>query len=292
MMDELWVRARRHIDKVLFVAAVVVGVLAIGAVDAADASKWIAVAVCVVVMLAYLAATVLLAGLRLRADQTADNLYYLGLLYTLASLGVALIQFANSEQATTSILRNFGIAIFTTIVGVGLRVLVGQFREDPEELEFEAREALAQSVHRMRTELDLSVAELRGFADGMRQVVAEFTDKTARATGEALEGAVTRFGSAADAMGARFTGAAETFVGRVEAFDTSLERVVGALEILMERLGAVRADADMVERGMRPALDALEAAATRFAAAIDREQAAFDQGGKALEDFASSAATC
>lgn len=289
-MDQFWARAREHIDKILFAAAVVVGVIVIAVVDAADASKWIAVGVCVALMLAYLAATVLPAGLKLRADQTADNLYYLGLLYTLASLGVALIQFANSEQATTSILRNFGIAIFTTIVGVGLRVFVGQFREDPEDLEYEARASLAQSVHHMRTELDLSVAELRGFADGMKQVVAEFTDTTTRSTAEALDGAVARFGAAADTMGQRFVGTADSFAARVESFDTSLERVVGVLEDLMRRLGAVRADADMVEQGMRPALDALEAAAKRFAAAIDREQGAFDQGAKAMDDFAQSAA--
>jgi len=289
-IEEIRGRAGKHIDKVLFAGAVILGVATITAVDAADASKWIAVVICVALMVAYMLAALLLAGLRLRADQTADNLYYLGLLYTLASLGVALIRFANSEQATTSILRNFGIAIFTTIVGVGLRVFVGQFREDPEDLEYEAKAALSESVHHMRTQLDLSVAELRGFADGMKQVVSDFTDKTTSATAEALDTAVGRFGAAADAMGQRFQTTAETFERRVEAFDASLERVVTALEGLMDRLGAVRADADMVEQGMRPALDALEVAAKRFAAAIDSERATFDEGATAVGQFAQTSA--
>ncbi|MGI8839552.1 MAG: hypothetical protein ACR2F8_02005 [Caulobacteraceae bacterium] len=284
-LEEIRGRAGKHIDKIAFAGAVVAGVATIAAVDAADASKWIAVAICVALMVAYMLAALLLAGLRLRADQTADNLYYLGLLYTLASLGVALIRFASSEQATTSILRNFGIAIFTTIVGVGLRVFVGQFREDPEDIEYEAKAALSDSVRHMRAELDLSVAQLRGFADGMKQVVADFTDKATQSTAQALDGAVARFGSAADAMGQRFGETADTFARRVEAFDASLERVVVALEGLMERLAAVRVDADMVEQGLRPALSALEAAARGFAGAIDSERATFDAGAKAVAAF-------
>jgi hypothetical protein len=284
-IEEIRTRAGKHVDKILFAAAVILGVVTITAVDAANASKWIAVVICVTLMVGYMLAALLLAGLRLRADQTADNLYYLGLLYTLASLGVALIRFANSEQATTSILRNFGIAIFTTIVGVGLRVFVSQFREDPEDLEYEAKAALSESVHHMRTQLDLSVAELRGFADGMKQVVSDFTDKTTQSTAEALDTAVGRFGAAADAMGQRFQKTADTFEARVEAFDGSLEKVVTALEGLMERLGAVRADADMVERSMRPALEALEVAAKSFAAAIDSERATFDKAAAAVGEF-------
>ncbi len=283
--EEIRGQVGRHIDKIAFAAAVFLGIATIAAVDAADASKWIAVSICVALMIAYMLAALLLAGLRLRADQTADNLYYLGLLYTLASLGVALIRFASSEQATTSILRNFGIAIFTTIVGVGLRVFVGQFREDPEDIEYEAKAALSDSVRHMRAQLDLSVAELRGFADGMKQVVADFTDKTTQSTAQALDGAVARFGSAADAMGQRFGETADTFQRRVETFDASLERAVTALEHLMERLGAVRVDADMVEQGLRPALGALEFAARGFAAAIDSERATFDAGAKAVGQF-------
>jgi hypothetical protein len=289
-IEEIRARAGKHIDKILFAGAVVLGVATITLVDAADASKWIAVTICVALMVAYMLAALLLAGLRLRADQTADNLYYLGLLFTLASLGVALIRFASSEQATTSILRNFGIAIFTTIVGVGLRVFVGQFREDPEDLEYEAKVALSESVHHMRTQLDLSVAELRGFADGMKQVVSDFTEKTTQSTADALDTAVTSFGASADAMGQRFQKTAESFETRVEAFDGALEKVVTALEGLMERLGAVRADADMVEQSMRPALAALEVAAKSFAAAIDSERATFDAGAKAVGEFVETSA--
>lgn len=278
-------RASGHFDKIFFGLCAVAGGVSIAVVDAFDGSKWIAVSICVGLMVFYAVASFRVPGLKLRPDQAADNLYYLGLLFTLTSLGIALIRFTNSEQATDAILRNFGIAIFTTIVGLGLRVFVGQFREDPEDLEYEAKAALSESVHRMRRELDLSVAELRSFADGMRQVVGEFTARANKSTVEALEQAVGQFESAAASMGKRFETSAETFSERVQSFDASLERVVSAVEGLMDRIGAVRADADVLERGLAPALQAVEQAVAAFAQSVVQEQAKFEAGTAAVGRF-------
>lgn len=278
-------RSRRnvqHLDKAFFAGCAIAGGMAIAFVDVAEGSKWTAVGICVALMLAYAGAAFWVPGLKLRPDQAADNLYYLGLLYTLTSLGVALIRFTSSEQATDAILRNFGIAIFTTIVGLGLRVFVAQFREDPEDVEQEARVALSETVRRMRQELDLSVAELRSFADGMRQVVGEFTERANTSTVEALEGAVAQFERSASAMGERFATSSDQFGARISAFDGSLERVVSSLEGLMDRIGAVRADADVLERGLRPALDAVERAVGGFAESVSREQSKFEAGAEGL----------
>lgn len=284
-VETAWSRAGKHLDKIFFAVAALAGALSIILVDLAEGSKWVAVGICVTVMLGYLVAAVALPGLKLRPDQAADNLYYLGLLFTLTSLGVALIRFASSELATAAILRNFGIAIFTTIVGLALRVFVGQFREDPEDLEYEARAALSESVHRMRAELDTSVVELRGFADGMRQVVGEFMDGANKTTTQALERSVGQFERSAVSIGDRFDESARIFADRVQSFDATLEKVVVALEALMVRIGAVRADADFLERGMRPALDLLERSVGAFTQAIGREQENFEAGAQALETF-------
>jgi hypothetical protein len=64
----------------------------------------------------------------------AINLYYIGFLYTLTSLGVSLWQFSSTEGAET-IVTNFGVAIASTIFGVALRVLFNQMRQDPVEVE-------------------------------------------------------------------------------------------------------------------------------------------------------------
>src|ERR1700674_4078729 len=85
----------------------------------------------VATMLAYALLLYLARGLRLRDDQTGDNLYYMGFLFTLTSLGVSLYQFT-ATRAAEEIVQNFGVAISSTIAGIGLRVIFHQMRRDPE----------------------------------------------------------------------------------------------------------------------------------------------------------------
>ena len=53
-------------------------------------------------MIAYALLITLSRGLRLRDDQSGDNLYYMGFLFTLTSLGVSLYQFSASHAAGSS----------------------------------------------------------------------------------------------------------------------------------------------------------------------------------------------
>src|SRR5262245_652027 len=84
----------------------------------------------VAIMLTYALVIYLARNLRLRDDQSGDNLYYMGFLFTLTSLGVSLYQFS-VERAAEEIVQNFGIAIASTITGIALRVVFNQMRRDP-----------------------------------------------------------------------------------------------------------------------------------------------------------------
>src|SRR6202142_1746503 len=120
-----------------------------------------ATAVPVLIMIGY--AVLLGARLfRLRDDQSGDNLYYMGFLFTLTSLGVSLYQFS-ATRAAEEIVQNFGIAIGSTIPGIGLRVTSTQSRRDPIEVERMMRLELAEAARRVRRELDASVVELGSF---------------------------------------------------------------------------------------------------------------------------------
>jgi hypothetical protein len=93
-------------------------------------------------MAAYAATLLLARSAALRDDQAGDNIYYMGFLYTLTSLGVSLYQFGDADSGT-AIVRNFGIAVASTIAGVAGRVLFSQMRRDPVEVERSARLELA-----------------------------------------------------------------------------------------------------------------------------------------------------
>src|ERR1700719_1411841 len=79
------------------------------------------------IMVAYALLISLARGLRLRDDQSGDNLYYMGFLFTLTSLGVSLYQFS-ATRAAEEIVQNFGIAIGSTLAGIGVRGILNQTR--------------------------------------------------------------------------------------------------------------------------------------------------------------------
>ncbi|WP_332660850.1 hypothetical protein [Brevundimonas sp.] len=283
MSTERFIAAvQRHADKWLFFAIFVVGSALIILFDATQISKILAVVICTLLLLVYALSTSLVPAVRLRPDQAADNSYYLGLLYTLTSLGVALFRFSTAENAADAILRNFGIAIATTIVGLGLRVFLSQFREDPDDLEYEAKTALAESVRGLRGELDRSLAEMQSFAVGAKQALQEVSEATNKSTLDTLALTVTRFESAADDMARKFEATGVAFEGRASAFDTSLERVATVVEALSERIGSVRADGDTFQRGLQPAFDALNASAVKFTDTFAEQQEKLASGLGAL----------
>lgn len=126
----------------------------------------------VLLMLAYAAMIVFVRGLRLRNDQTGDNFYYMGFIFTLVSLGVSLYQYS-SGAGVDEIIRNFGIAIASTITGIVLRIMFNQLRRDPVEIEAVSRLELAEAARRVRRELDGVLNEISHFRRTNQQMIEE-----------------------------------------------------------------------------------------------------------------------
>jgi hypothetical protein len=157
----------------------------------------------VAVIALYAATALFAAGGRLRDAQTGDNVYYMGFLFTLASLGTALYQFSASGGAE-AVVRNFGIALSSTIAGVAGRVVISQLRHEPAEVERTARLELADAARRFRRELDAALVET--------QVHRRAADQAQR---DAFEEA-----------GALVSAAAKAMVARLEAAGAEAERAV------------------------------------------------------------------
>jgi hypothetical protein len=126
----------------------------------------------VLLMLGYAAMILLARPLRLRDDQTGDNFYYMGFIFTLTSLGVSLYQFTG-DASVAEIVRNFGIAVASTITGIALRIFFTQLRRDPVEVEAVARYELADASRRVRRELDGMLMEMAHFRRTNQQMLEE-----------------------------------------------------------------------------------------------------------------------
>jgi hypothetical protein len=244
------------------------------------------------IMIAYALLISLARGLRLRDDQTGDNLYYMGFLFTLTSLGVSLYQFS-ATHAAEEIVQNFGIAIGSTIAGIGLRVIFNQMRRDPVEVEQRMRLELAEAARRVRRELDSCVVEFGYFrrnaqqsaADSFNLMTERFDDIVAKllasleevtaklsvpvaAAARQLEDAT---GEATRSMGASLTANVGRLSAETETLSSRVVAISGALEEVAGKLNAMQTPDRVFELRLEPAMQALALAADRIAAHSDAQ---------------------
>jgi hypothetical protein len=224
-------------------------------------------------------------SLRLRDDQAGDNLYYMGFLFTLTSLGVSLYQF-NAARAAEDIVQNFGIAIGSTISGIALRVIFNQMRQDPVEVERHMRLELAEAARRVRREMDSTVVEF-GYArrsahqaaeDSFRLVAEKFdeiaakllasTADVARKSAQPLEAASRRSADMVErltsSMAAAVSESTRRLAAEIERLSTSAGGISVALDEVTTKLGAMRTPNEVVEMRLEPVISSLTAVIDRF----------------------------
>jgi hypothetical protein len=243
-------------------------------------------------MIAYALLISLARGLRLRDDQSGDNLYYMGFLFTLTSLGVSLYQFS-ATRAAEEIVQNFGIAIGSTIAGIGLRVIFNQMRRDPVEVEQRMRLELAEAARRVRRELDSSVVEFGYFrrtaqqsaADSFDHMTERFDDVVAKLLASLeevtaklsvpVEAAARLLGDATGevsrSMGATLAANAVQLSAESERLSSRVGAISGALDDVVTKLQSIQTPDRVYAGQLEPLMQALARAADRIAAHSDAQ---------------------
>jgi hypothetical protein len=241
------------------------------------------VPVCIMVLYA------LLLGLtrlfRLRDDQSGDNLYYMGFLFTLTSLAVSLYQFSVTNSVE-QIVRNFGIAIASTIAGIALRIFFNQMRRDPIEVEHTARLELAEASRKVKRELEGTVLEFSYFRRATQQSLADALDEVieslrsgreklvaqleefAQTFSRPLEHASNRSTETIDQFSVRFSQSLETISrqlseGTIQLSNasTTMIRSVGAVA---SKLEAMQTPDHVIEIKLNPLIQGLSRAVNTF----------------------------
>lgn len=183
---------RQHGPMVAFGLLTFLGVAFIWTAKLWELSTALVTAVPIGIMFFYLAISLIAGSLRVHNEQAGDNLYYMGFLFTLSSLGVSLYRFVG-DVSIDEIVRNFGIAVTSTICGIALRIVFNQMRRDPVEIERSVRHELAEMTRRVRTELDSSAREFSSYRRTSSQMLLEGFEEIAtqaEKTGEAVQKAI------------------------------------------------------------------------------------------------------
>jgi hypothetical protein len=252
----------------------------------------------VVIMVSYALLIWLARGLRLRDDQAGDNLYYMGFLFTLTSLGVSLYQF-NAARAAEEIVQNFGIAIGSTITGIALRVIFNQMRQDPVEIERMMRLELAEAARRVRRELDSTVLEFgyvrrtahQSAADSFKLVAEKFDEIAARLianladvtakSAQPLEAASRRSAEMVEQLTRTMV---ESLVANTHHLGAETEKlskgageISAALDVITKKLGSMRTPDGVLEIRLEPVVLSLTQAIDRFAAQAEGQGALLEE---------------
>ena len=222
-----------------------------------------------------------LTKLRLRDDHVGDNAYYLGFIYTLASLSWALTKFTSG--GVDLIVESFGIAIFSTVVGIVARVGVNQMRRDPVEIEQEARMELSDAVVRLRTQIDDAVLALSSFARHAQQAAAESIELTHKQATSTMESVVIRVSEASTRTVTHVGETSEKAIARIDeamlefsTHSTELNKlsrdVVKTLKSLMTRIEKAEVPTEVILERMKPAMAAAEASAIALRQRLEDER--------------------
>ncbi len=183
---------RNHGPMVFFGVLTLAGIVFIWTAKIWELNIAVVTGVPIVTMVTYLTISLIANGMRLHNEQAGDNLYYMGFLFTLSSLGVSLYRFVG-DASIDEIVRNFGIAVTSTICGIAFRIMFNQMRRDPVDIERSVRHELAEMTRRVRSELDSSAREFSSYRRSSSQMLLEGFEEIARQaeqTGAAVQKAI------------------------------------------------------------------------------------------------------
>jgi len=179
-MAEWRTKWRERLPLGLYGTLTIGGMIFIMTAKTLEWNSWIVTLVPIILMATYFVACVgILKGLRLHNEQAGDNLYYMGFLFTLTSLGASLFRFS-AGASVDDIVQNFGVAVSSTIVGVTLRIFFNQMRRDPLDVDRTVRHELTEMTRRVKSELNSSAREFSSYRRISNQMLSEGFEEIAR----------------------------------------------------------------------------------------------------------------
>ncbi|MCP1830704.1 ElaB/YqjD/DUF883 family membrane-anchored ribosome-binding protein [Bradyrhizobium sp. USDA 4532] len=266
-------------------------------------------AVPVLIMIGYALILGMARLFRLRDDQSGDNLYYMGFLFTLTSLAVSLYQFS-SDGAAEQIVKNFGIAIASTIAGIALRIFFNQMRRDPVEVEATARMELAQASRNVKRELESTVLEFGYFRRMAQQSISDALDEVKEALGETrkgltsemegfavvarqpLEDASKRSAEALNMMNNHVVRTLEAVSKQLTEQGDRLTRSTGgmvkAIDAVVGKLASLQTPEQVIEIKLAPMIQGLTRAVNSFSKSSETQAKAIDENLRQTQALATA----
>lgn len=173
-----------------------------------------------------------------------ENLYYMGLLFTLVSLMYSLIVLfifdigegdeGDVGKRVYNLVGSFGIALVSTFTGIFLRIVLLQktLTQDDREIEGQARRDLAETARKLRRELTQTVTAMGGFRRDIVQATANAVRELEQKRSEMVR-QVKKVGDEQDDMFGKMT---EKIGGKLAKAGDDAAAVAGNVKKLLDDL--------------------------------------------------------
>ena len=269
-------------DKGLFGVVAVCGFAFIIALKLYGFDSDIVAGLAVALMVGYGIVAYRIPAVHIRLDRLGDNFYYLGFIFTLASMSAALIQL-RANPNIDAILGSFGIALFTTIVGVAGRVLFTQMRSEMDEVEATIRRDVLAASNDLKAQLTLSLREFETFHKRVQQVAKESLDQSEGI----IDKQVWQVGNAARVAAEQITEAFGAHKAYAKSLMDAISEIAEAVDKLTKRLAAVELPTKEIEKQFASFATQLEGLVKRISASLEevtRQLNAVSVPAKRIED--------
>jgi len=213
-----------------------------------------------------------------REDQIGDNAYYLGFLFTLSSLAYALWKFSADGVGSdpADIIVSFGVALWSTIVGIGLRVFFSQMRQDPQEIEKEARVRIAETASLLSGELYQASLTFNTYTRSLQQSMEEAFLQARETATTGLNSSIETFTTTTTSMVTKIDEAFTEFSDQAKKLNTASSKTITALELLNERIEKVEAPDILINKKVDQIFTSLESSTNKLDSLSQRQTGAVE----------------
>lgn len=234
-------RDREALDRAALLAAFLLGAGGSVALKLAGVPPLWAALWPIAVLAAYVLASLGTRAAAIEPEAVGDNCYYLGFLFTLASLATTLYQIRDLGTAEggglagagviPEVISGFGVALSSTIAGVFGRVMLMQMRPDVAARDLEARRDLQVGAREFRAALSAASRGLKAAAVESAQHTAE-REAEIRRLGEEQASAMAEATTRAVEFAQRLAEESEAAAQRLRE---ASERLAAAMDAVAER---------------------------------------------------------
>ncbi len=214
-------------------------------------------------------------------ERFADSIYYQGFILTLFALMLALTGRGSHSLTSDEIIKQFGIAITTTFVGMTARIVIIQFLTTTTDVAEKITDDIARYAEKLNAEIARAITSFREVRDTLEMSAVDLSTDLEKQTKAAvkniedgLEASVKRLSHLTEETVNKLDGAVQDIVKRIKALGVPTE----ALEGLRDDLAALRATLDDANR-------AITEASKRTKVAADQSKESLDVTGDTLNSI-------